>query len=251
MRLGSRHTAALALASLLAPLPGGGTPQEPPPLAAKDVLSRVDDTLFPRSYTMEVTLTDHKPRLGERSFRIHLRGVRHTGSLLGFNAPPTEVGKRYLFRDRSIWISIPGLPNVVRVSAKEDFMDSSFANSDLMDTAYEDDYDSQVDAMGVAGGRTVYQLSCRARTERVTYASIKMVVDAATFIPQRFEYFTRSGLRTKAATFGAPRHLAGRLRPTRIEMRDDSLEGSWSVIEIERLEEAEVPPGALSVEALR
>jgi hypothetical protein len=120
-----------------------------------------------------------------------------------------------------------------------------------MDSAYADDYDSRVEAMSVVGGRSVYVLVCRARTQRITYASIKMVVDALTFIPQQFEYFTRSGLRTKVASFGMPRLLARRLRPTRIEMRDDTVEGSHSVIEIEKLEEAAVSPGALSVEALR
>ena len=242
---------AAVLVALVLPLPPGGAGQGGPPLTAEQVLARVDEALVPASFTMDLTLTDHKPRLGERTFRIHLEGVRRTGSLLSFGAPPTEVGKRYLFRDRSIWISIPGLPNVVRVSAKEDFMDSSFTNSDLMDSAYEDDYDSRVEAMSVVGGKSVYVLVCRARTERITYASIKMLVDAETFIPQQFEYFTRSGLRTKVASFGAPKHLAGRLRPTRIEMRDDTVEGSLSVIEIEKLEEARVPPGALSVEALR
>jgi len=111
--------------------------------------------------------------------------------------------------------------------------------------------DGRVEAMSVVGGRSVYLLDCRARTPRITYASIKMVVDALTFIPQQFEYFTQSGLRTKVASFGAPKHLAGRLRPTRIEMRDDSVEGSYSVIDIEKMEEVKVPPGTLTVEALR
>jgi hypothetical protein len=51
---------------------------------------------------MDLKLTDHKPRSGDQVFKIHLEGIRRTGSLLSFSAPPTEVGKRYLFRDRSI-----------------------------------------------------------------------------------------------------------------------------------------------------
>ena len=230
-------------------VPAGG--QASKPLSAEEVLARVDEALFPGSFTMDLRLTDHKPRLGERAFRIHLEGIRRTGSLLRFSAPPTEVGKKYLFRDRSIWISIPGMPNVVRVSAKEDFMDSSFSNSDLMDAAYADDYDSLVESMPVVEGRTVYVLNCRAKNARITYASIRMQVDAETFIPQQFEYFTRSGLRTKLARFTASKQLAGRLRPSRIEMRDESVEGSYSVIEIDRMDETPIRPGALTVEALR
>jgi hypothetical protein len=137
------------------------------------------------------------------------------------------------------------------VSAKDGLLDSSFTDNDLMDAAYADDYDSLVESMPVVDGRTLYVLTCKAKNARITYASIRMQVDAETFLPRQFEYFTRSGLRMKVARFTDVKPLAGRLRPGRIEMCEESVADSYSVIEIDRMSEAAIRADALSVEALR
>ena len=190
-------------------------------------LRRVDEALFPDSCTMGIVLTDFRPKTRNRGFDIEVATVRGFGSILSIASPATETGKRYLFKDRSIWMSLPGLSNLVRISAKEGFMDSNFSNSDLMDTAYSDDYDVTTER---DGERLV--LNCRARTPQVTYGSIRMTVDPATHIPETFEYFTRSGVVLKTCAFSETKTMGGRLRATRFEMRDPAVSTSYSVISI-------------------
>jgi outer membrane lipoprotein-sorting protein len=241
----------LLLLSILALIPAlvGARDENAP--APAEILRRVDQALFPDSTSMTIMLTDHRPKIKDRSFRIEVKAVRKVGAVLSLLSPATEVGKSYLFRDRSIWISIPGLPNALRVSSKEAFMDSAFANNDLMDTEYSDDYEVTLEGvMDVVGGR-VYILNCAARTPQVAYNRVRMTVDAENYIPARFEYFTKSGLLLKTCTFHDIRQLGGRLRASRIEMRDASVANSVSVIAIEKMAQAGFNPGIFSIESLR
>ncbi len=218
---------------------------------AAEILRLADEALFPDSTVMQMVLTDHRPKNKERSFRIEVKAARKTGGVLSFLSPATETGKKYLFRDRNIWISIPGMPNAIRVSAKEAFMDSTFANNDLMDTEYSDDYDVSLEGASENQGRPVYVLSCSARTPQVAYNRLRMQIDRETFIPVEFEYFTRSGLLLKTCLFSDRRPMAGRLRATRIEMQDASVANTYSVITIEKMAAVALPPGTFSLEGAR
>ncbi len=86
--------------------------------SAAEILRLADEALFPDSTVMQMVLIDHSPKSKERSFRIEVKAARKVGAVLSFLSPATETGKKYLFKDRSIWISIPGMPNAIRVSAK-------------------------------------------------------------------------------------------------------------------------------------
>ena len=130
-------------------------------------------------------------------------------------------------------------------------MDSNFSNSDVMDAEYSDDYYVIVDKLIEAGGRRLCVLRCGARSPQVTYHSILMTVELDTFIPEKFEYFTRSGLPLKSCIFTDRKQLAGRLRASRIEMRDATLSNSYSVISIDKMTEAQFKPAMFSIESIR
>lgn len=239
----------LLMASLLPDISAGAAaaaPADPP--SAQEILRAAEEALFPASTVMRIVLTDHRPKTNARRFGIEVKAARTVGGLLSFLSPPTEVGKRYLFKDHSVWISIPGLPNAIRVSSKEAFMDSTFANNDLMDTGYSDDYDVVLESVGLRDSRPVFLLSCAAKAPQVAYHRIRMSIDRETFIPTEFEFFTRSGLLLKTCRFGERKLMAGRLRATRIEMRDASSPETFSVIEIALMTSLALPRSAFSIE---
>lgn len=240
----------LILAALLARLPAAAAaPGDLPP--AQEILRAAEEALFPASTVMRIVLTDHRPRTKPRGFRIEVKAARNLGGLLSFLSPPTEIGKKYLFKDRSVWISIPGLPNSIRVSSKEAFMDSTFANNDLMDTGYSDDYDVALEGAALREGRPVYILSCTAKTPQVAYQRIRMSIDRETSIPTEFEFFTRSGLLLKTCRFSERKMLAGRLRAARIEMKDASAPEMFSTIDIEQMTAVALAPNVFSTENSR
>jgi hypothetical protein len=244
-----RRLALLMMVNLMLAAPGAPRDENMPDPV--EILRRVDQALFPDSMNMTIVLTDHRPKAKDRTFRIEVKAVRRTGAMLSLLSPATEVGKKYLFRDRSIWISIPGMPSAIRVSARESFMDSGFANNDLMDTEYSDDYEVTAEGVENTADGTLYVLNCAAKTPQVAYQKIRMKIDAKSSIPVQFEYFTRSGLLLKTCKFSQRRDLAGRLRASRIEMLDNSVANSYSVISIEKMAQAVYSPDLFSVDGMR
>jgi hypothetical protein len=236
---------AVAVAAALADAAGAVDTGRP---SGSEALRRVDQALFPDSCIIEIALTDFRPKTRGRTFNIEVKTARGAGSVLAILSPATETGKTYLFKDRSIWMALPGLSNLIRVSAKEGFMDSNFSNSDLMDTEYSDDYSVSVER-DATGRRWI--LKCTARTPQVTYGSIKMTVDSETYVPESFEYFTRSGLVLKSCVFSEKKLMAGRIRATRFEMRDSTVANTYSVITIQTMSARAFPASVFTVGAIR
>ncbi len=244
-------TVGIVLLWIATSLPDGSGQARSTAMTGPEVLRELDEAMFPGSLVMDMTLVDHPPKGRGRSFRIHVQATKRIGSIVALLSPPTEVGKNYLFKDRNVWISIPGLPNAIRVSSKEAFMDSTFANNDLMDTEYSDDYEVGIEKTVENDGVRHYVLRCAAKSPRVTYHSIRMMVESETYIPLQFDYFARSGMLLKTCVFSERKHLAGRLRASRIEMRDASVDNDFTVITIESMKEAKLAPGIFSVESIR
>ena len=221
-------------------------------LTASRILNRVDESLFPHSLIMKVKMINHESSKRETEFIYQVKAIKDVGTLLVFKSPASEIGKKFLLKDRNIWMAIPGVSNPIRLSIRQNFMNSSFSNNDLMDTEYNDDYIPVLDETIEIDGQDYYRIICRAKNPKVTYNKIIMVIGKDNFIPRKIEYYTRSGKLLKTLTLSEIKPLAGRPRPTKMVMRNQMEKDVYTTVIIQSLEEKkDLPKSLFTLESLR
>jgi len=221
-------------------------------LTASQILNRVDESLFPDSLIMEMKMINHDSSKRETEFIYQVKAIKDVGTLLIFKSPASEIGKKFLLKDRNIWMAIPGVSNPIRLSIRQNFMNSSFSNNDLMDTEYNDDYIPVLDDIIKLEGKDYYRIICKAKNPKVTYNKVVMIIGKDNFIPRRIEYYTRSGKLLKMLTLSDIKQLAGRPRPTKMVMRNQMEEDVYTTVIIESMEEKKnLPKSIFTLDSLR
>lgn len=236
------------VAVLLVFLPGSCCPAE---LTARQILDRVDDSLFPKSFIMKARMINYESGKKKNEFLYNIKANGDAGTLMAFEYPQSEIGKKFLFKDRNIWMAIPGVSNPIRLSPKQNFMGSSFSNNDLMDTEFKDDYDPVLEGTVQVGSAEAYKILCTATNPKVTYYKVIMMIEKKSLIPVKFEYYTRSGKLLKTLELSEVKQLAGRARPTKMVMKSMLEEDAYTAVIIETIEEKVIPLNVFSLDSLR
>lgn len=218
---------------------------------ATKILKEVDNALFPQSYITKLQMIDHKPNKKDIKFVMKVKSKKQVGSMMTFEYPPSEIGKKYLFKDRTIWMVIPGVSNPIRLSIKQSFMDSSFSNNDLMDSEFSDDYIPNLEDTVKVDNQEYYKIICDAKNIEVTYYKIVMLINKENLIPKECEYYSRSGMLIKTLEVTGIKEMAGRMRATKMVMQDKSAADEYTTVIIDSLEEQEFTASSFSLDALK
>ena len=147
-----------------------------------------------------------------------------------------------------------GSGNAIRLSPRSSFQGIVFSNNDVSDSRYSDDYDVTIrghETLDVPelGNVPCIVLDGTAKHQRTAYARIVMWVRETDYLPLRMDYYAHSGLLFKRMTLSAIKHVAGRLRPTKITMESLELEGTVSTVLFEDMTVRNDLPDSMFTEA--
>lgn len=213
-----------------------------------EILRRMEETLFPDSYHMEMEMVTVEAGGRERVLELDVLYRRGAGSYMEILAPPRSRGTRFLQRDDSLWMFMPrsNARSAIRLAPRDSFQGSVFSNSDIGETSYTDDYRGgeprrEVFSHRELGEVDVYIVEALPRRPEAPYGRVVCYVTVEGFIPLHMEYYVRSGLRIKEMELTEIRRIAGRRRPVRMEMRALDEEGKVSTVHIRDLREESIP----------
>jgi outer membrane lipoprotein-sorting protein len=197
-----------------------------PATAGKDdpveILRKVDSIRNPgESYEMRV-------RIGESLFLVMISGNSRT--LVRTLEPPRDRGRDLLMIDEEMWAYIPNLKRSVRVSLSQKLTGQA-ANGDISRMRWLGDYAPQLESQ--EGGSWV--LALKATKKGLTYERIRVWVSKKDSSPQRAEYLTDSGKILQRASFEQYKMMAGRLRPTRLEIESAVNSTERSTLQVESM----------------
>ncbi len=216
---------------------------------ADDLLRAMEKTLFPDSYSMTMEMTTEEPGGRTREMTIESFYRRGTGTYMEILSPRRSKGTRFLEKEETLWMYIPrsNSRSAIRLSPRDSFQGSAFANDDIGDSSYTDDYSASMAGEASLEHTDLGQADCwvieiTPTRKEAAYGKITAWVTKEGIIPLRMEYHVRSGMKTKVMELSDIREKAGRRRPLRMEMRALDQQGKVSVVQITEMEARENLP---------
>jgi len=179
----------------------------------KDVLEKVERSIYPENvvYVAEMTI-DRPKKKYLKKIKVYLKG--NDKSLVEFLEPAQERGLKVLSIDKNIWMFLPSVEKVIRLSGKMSITGGDFAYDDILRVKYGIDY-SPV-SLSMEGQH--HLLALKAKTNRASYKEILIRFDPENHLPVSQGFYVSGGLLLKNLTYSAPTLFQGRSIPSQFLM---------------------------------
>jgi outer membrane lipoprotein-sorting protein len=210
---------------------------EPVPSAA-DLLAAIDENLtFDTRYT-KATMTVETPRR-TRSYTLETWGRGVDEAATSFLAPPREAGTRMLKKGGEIWIWMPSIEKVQKLSGhmlRQGMMGSDISYEDMLEfTDWLSVYDATVTGQVPCGNSTCWAMELTAKTESISYPRRVIQVHLEKKIPVRQEPYALSGTLLKVWTMEDLKQFGTRWYPMTMRIEDKLQPGSRTTLSFEDL----------------
>jgi outer membrane lipoprotein-sorting protein len=218
---------------------------------AAEILDKADRIRFPsESFEVDVAVASFSDgrQTDARLFKVLSRGNENT--IVQVLEPASERGQAMLMRGRDLWIFIPSVSQPVRLSLSQR-LTGQVANGDIARANFSGDYTPRLLRTESIDGHEHYVLELTAVDRGVTYSRVLLWVRKSNFHPHKAEFFSLSGRLLKTARYEEFRTLGGRVRPTRLVLRDALREGDESVMEYSALKLRDLPARMFSKDYLQ
>ena len=107
--------------------------------------------------------------------------------------PPRNKGEKSLHTKDNMWLYLPKINKVMRVSESNSFSNSDFSNMDIMKPQLSEHYTATLLGIEDYKGEAAYKLELQAKTEDVPYAKIDYWIRQKDLYPLQRDYYTFSG----------------------------------------------------------
>lgn len=176
-----------------------------------------------------------------RSYEIVSYGRGEEDAAMDYVSPPRDKGTRMLKLGDELWIYLPNVDRVQKISGhmlREGMMGSDVSYEDMMASReLRKRYSAKVTGEGEADGRACWKLDLKAKDDSVTYPKRITYVDKQTFIPLKQELYALSGMLLKTWTMSDVKEFAGgRKFPTKMTVQDHVKKQSLTRIEFKEIE---------------
>jgi hypothetical protein len=218
---------------------------------AAQVLEKADQIRFPsESFEVDVAVTSFSEgkQTDARLYKVLSRGNENT--IVQVLEPASERGQAMLLRGRDLWIFIPAVSQPVRLSLAQR-LTGQVANGDIARANFSGDYTPSIVRTELIDGHEHYVLELRASDRGVTYSRVLYWVRKSNFHPYKAEFFSVSGRLLKTCRYEDFKPLGGRVRPTRLVLRDALREGEESVMEYSTMKLRDLPARMFSKDYLQ
>lgn len=177
-------------------------------------LKEIEQQIYPEYVTLKARMTIFRPGKEYRKLiKIYIKGYEK--SLLEFIEPPQELGTRALMVEDNMWLYLPWVGKVIRLSGRTNVVGGEFIYDDILRPKFTLDY--AADSIGEEKGETV--LTLKAKNKTAAYSQIKLYAALDTHQPVRSEFYTASGLLLKQLIYSNPRAFKGKMIPSNLSMQ--------------------------------
>ncbi len=218
---------------------------------AAEILDKADRIRFPaESFEVDVAVTSFSDgkQTDARVYKVLSRGNDNT--IVQVLEPASERGQAMLMRGRDLWIFMPTVSQPVRLSLSQR-LTGQVANGDIARANFSGDYTPRVLRTETVDGHEHYVLELTAADRGVTYNRVLYWVNKANFRPHKAEFYSVSGRLLKTARYEEFKTLGGRVRPTRLVLRDALRAGEESVMEYSAMKPRDLPARMFSKDYLQ
>lgn len=197
-----------------------------------EILKKVDEVRNPSgSYEMTVDI-ESSDSSDISTFEVSLKGNDKT--LIKTTRPIKDRGRNMLMLEENMWVFIPNIKRSVRVSLAQKLTGLA-ANGDIARMRWSDDYSAKIEKQD----KNEYVLFLSANKKGLTYDQLRVWVNSKNYYPIRVEYLSLNQKILKTARYEDFKQLAGRVRPSKIEIQDSINNNLKSTIFIRHMAEKE------------
>ena len=228
--------AAVLFAGLL--LPPQITAQDKLPTAT-ELLESIDKNMVFETRTTRIKMVVEGKRR-TRTFEMRTYGRGETDSAFEYLSPAREKGTRMLKLGDEMWIYMPSVDRVQKISGhmlRQGMMGSDVSYEDLMESRELDEiYTAEVTGTDSVDGRPCWTLELKAKDDTVTYAKRVSCVDQETYIPLSQDLYAMSGMKLKTWTMTDVKEFdGGRKFPTKMTIEDHVKKESRTTLEFSEM----------------
>ena len=238
-----------------AAMPTGSTsPGAPAPVdeaKARRIVEEADRIRFPaEGFQVDVSIvTTSKDRAPEeRRYRVLSKGNDRT--IVMVTAPADERGQILLMREHDLWVFLPNVSQPIRLSLAQR-LTGQVANGDLARANFAGDYNPGFLRTETIEGQRYNVLELTAADRSVTYQRVVYWVHESNSSPYRAEFYSASGRLLKTCTYDRFENQLGKLRPTRLVMKDALHAGEQSVLEYSGMKLRDLPDKVFTKDYLK
>ena len=124
-----------------------------------------------------------------------------------------------LMKGHDLWVFLPNVSQPVRLSLSQR-LTGQVANGDIARANFAGDYDAKLLRTDKIDGDEYLVLELTAKERSITYNRVTYWVRKSNYWPHKAEFYSVSGRLLKSCSYENFRHIAGRVRPTRLIMQD-------------------------------
>lgn len=248
--ISARGLAATAFALTAVSL-GATPPSTDADAVARSIVEKADAIRFPQEgfeVDVAITTTSDGAATERRKYRVLSKGNDKT--IVMVTEPASERGQILLMRDRDLWVFLPNVSQPVRLSLSQR-LTGQVANGDLARANFTGDYAPRLLREETIEGKDYYVLELNAVDRGVTYRRVIYWVQKANFFPYKAEFYSVSGRLLKTCQYEEFQTMAGRVRPTRLVMRDALREGEVSILEYANMKLRDLPDKVFTKDYLK
>jgi outer membrane lipoprotein-sorting protein len=133
--------------------------------------------------------------------------------------PAAERGQIMLMKGHDLWVFLPNVSQPVRLSLSQR-LTGQVANGDLARVNFANDYNAKLDRSENIDGEAMFVFELLARDRNTTYHKVLYWVRKSNNWPYKAEFYSLSDRLLKTAEYEDFKPIAGRVRPTKLVMKD-------------------------------
>jgi len=213
--------------------------QDAAPPTAEQLLASMDKNLTFEARKTRTLMTVEGRRT--RSYEMVSYGRGEEDAAMEYVAPARDKGTRMLKLGDELWIYLPGVDRVQKISGhmlREGMMGSDVSYEDMLASReLRKRYNAKVTGAAELDGRSCWVLELKAKDDGVTYPKRITYVDKQTYIPIKQELYALSGMLLKTWTMADVKEFPnGRKFPTKMTVVDHVKKQSVTRIEFREVE---------------
>lgn len=206
---------------------------------AEQLLERMDRNMTFEARRSRAVMTVEGRRT--RTYELVSYGRGEEDAAIEYLSPPREKGTRMLKLGDELWLYLPTVDRVQKISGhmlRQGMMGSDLSYEDMMASReLRSRYVAKVTGEDTVDGRPAWKLEMKARDDTVTYPRRVTWIDKQTFIPIKQELYALSGMLLKTWTMSGVKTFAnGRQFPTEMVVQDHVRKESVTRLSFKELE---------------
>ena len=218
---------------------------------AKAIVRKADLIRFPaEGFETEISIvtTESGSATDARVYRVLSKGNESTIAMV--KEPASDRGQMMLMKGRDLWIFMPEVSQPIRLALSQR-LTGQVANGDLARANFAGDYNAKLLRIENVNGDPHHVLELNAVDRSVTYSKVLYWVRKSTGGPTKAEFYSVSNRLLKTCHYEGFKDLAGKLRPTRLILKDSLREGEISVMEYSKMKLRDLPDKIFTKEYLK